>query len=474
LVHAAQQRRLGSNLPTESSPEGRTLEAEALDAERALGGQALSLTSDEPLRHAAPPVTASWVDDRIQHAKEHTPPQPDPFPLDSKEEKSVSAWAQTVLKEYLADGGSLGGGGGGGAFVGSLDTAAVGQFKATNEKEFRQNMKDMINKERAERGMPPIEDLSDAQSARADKMFADAEAERAKAKEREEAVKGLVDTHKEKKKELEEAKAKDEETKTKRAETIATNAAELGALAWTADKGFHKPDGTSARDKVSQALAKLNAVDVDEHDEDEAEHLAESASKIKLKDTEKAPKRRDLTKSEDLELALQFEGVDAEGLSGAGGMRNSQEWVDAALNKYNQERAERGMPTIPRFEPWQEQIFIKQFDDAMGATIVKKRKAAAIADEKAKAIAAMTVVVPTTQTTTADDGAQDAIAPVVTAAPQPATSAVVTAPTPLLPHELDSHHLEELTQRIYDRLRSRLRTELLVDRERAGLLTDFR
>lgn len=34
--------------------------------------------------------------------------------------------------------------------------------------------------------------------------------------------------------------------------------------------------------------------------------------------------------------------------------------------------------------------------------------------------------------------------------------------------------LDELATRIYDRLRSRLRLELLVDRERAGLLTDFR
>ena len=34
--------------------------------------------------------------------------------------------------------------------------------------------------------------------------------------------------------------------------------------------------------------------------------------------------------------------------------------------------------------------------------------------------------------------------------------------------------LDELSERLYDRLRSRLRLELLVDRERAGLLTDFR
>jgi hypothetical protein len=40
--------------------------------------------------------------------------------------------------------------------------------------------------------------------------------------------------------------------------------------------------------------------------------------------------------------------------------------------------------------------------------------------------------------------------------------------------EIDRIDLDELSARLYDRLRSRLRLELLVDRERAGLLTDFR
>ncbi|TDV46183.1 eCIS core domain-containing protein [Actinophytocola oryzae] len=40
--------------------------------------------------------------------------------------------------------------------------------------------------------------------------------------------------------------------------------------------------------------------------------------------------------------------------------------------------------------------------------------------------------------------------------------------------DLENVDLDELATRLYDRLRSRLRTELLVDRERAGLLTDFR
>jgi len=40
--------------------------------------------------------------------------------------------------------------------------------------------------------------------------------------------------------------------------------------------------------------------------------------------------------------------------------------------------------------------------------------------------------------------------------------------------DLDHLDLDELSARIYGRLRRRLRAELLIDRERAGLLTDFR
>lgn len=46
-----------------------------------------------------------------------------------------------------------------------------------------------------------------------------------------------------------------------------------------------------------------------------------------------------------------------------------------------------------------------------------------------------------------------------------------TDESPIAVSRLD---LDELSERLYDRLRSRLRMELLVDRERAGLLTDFR
>jgi hypothetical protein len=38
----------------------------------------------------------------------------------------------------------------------------------------------------------------------------------------------------------------------------------------------------------------------------------------------------------------------------------------------------------------------------------------------------------------------------------------------------DETHIDELASKLYDKIRSRLRNELLVDRERAGFLTDLR
>ncbi len=59
--------------------------------------------------------------------------------------------------------------------------------------------------------------------------------------------------------------------------------------------------------------------------------------------------------------------------------------------------------------------------------------------------------------------------------PAPAPAATTTTAMPdTEPIELDRLDLEALATRLYDRLRSRIRMELLIDRERAGLLTDFR
>jgi len=50
-----------------------------------------------------------------------------------------------------------------------------------------------------------------------------------------------------------------------------------------------------------------------------------------------------------------------------------------------------------------------------------------------------------------------------------ARPAAATAPSPASETDMD-----ELARKLYDRIRGRLKTELLVDRERAGFLTDLR
>jgi len=42
------------------------------------------------------------------------------------------------------------------------------------------------------------------------------------------------------------------------------------------------------------------------------------------------------------------------------------------------------------------------------------------------------------------------------------------------PSQASETDMDELAGKLYDRIRSRLKTELLVDRERAGFLTDLR
>ncbi|OLF16057.1 eCIS core domain-containing protein [Actinophytocola xanthii] len=64
-------------------------------------------------------------------------------------------------------------------------------------------------------------------------------------------------------------------------------------------------------------------------------------------------------------------------------------------------------------------------------------------------------------------------APVLVPAPPPAPETTSTDPSDR-PIEVERLDLDQLAARIYDRLRTRIRMELLIDRERAGLLTDFR
>jgi hypothetical protein len=110
LVHAAQQRRFGGSLPGEDTTEGRVLEAEALAAERMYSAASPDLhvtaepvgpAPETPLVHATPPVSASWVEERIvQHAT--TPPpviSPSVEPMRADIEKLADYTARQVVAE---------------------------------------------------------------------------------------------------------------------------------------------------------------------------------------------------------------------------------------------------------------------------------------------------------------------------------------------------------------------------------------
>ncbi len=102
LVHAAQQRRLGGALPAEDSVEGRALEAEAVAAER-LYSNVVDLAPETLLVHAPPPVTADWVEDRIvQHAPVEAPPQLPPTlePMRQDIERVADHSARQVVAEW--------------------------------------------------------------------------------------------------------------------------------------------------------------------------------------------------------------------------------------------------------------------------------------------------------------------------------------------------------------------------------------
>ena len=53
-------------------------------------------------------------------------------------------------------------------------------------------------------------------------------------------------------------------------------------------------------------------------------------------------------------------------------------------------------------------------------------------------------------------------------------SGVSTAASPAGTHNGSETDIDELARKLYDRIRTRLKSELLVDRERAGFLTDLR
>ncbi|HVU92300.1 MAG TPA: DUF4157 domain-containing protein, partial [Jatrophihabitans sp.] len=174
LVHVAQQRRLGSSLPAEDTPEGRALEAEAQDAERMYATDAFAETA---LVHAPPPVSAGWVEERItQHALEL--PMPAQYPSITNSINpglldEVKYTAQKIVTDAVEDG-SLSGSGGG-SRSGSQDVPlGIGIGNAQNLAEFQAQTLAALNAQRREaneREYTSLADLTAEEQARIEARY---------------------------------------------------------------------------------------------------------------------------------------------------------------------------------------------------------------------------------------------------------------------------------------------------------------
>jgi len=145
LVHVAQQRRLGSSLPDESTDEGRALEEEARHAERLYSAETFA---DTELVHAPPAVSAHWVENRIVQLAGEAIDYFDPNSLmDSTRRAHFDQSAQTAVQQAMQQYRDSSGG-------------ATTFNSLSDEQLTERNFLEIINRELALLGEPPQAELS--------------------------------------------------------------------------------------------------------------------------------------------------------------------------------------------------------------------------------------------------------------------------------------------------------------------------
>jgi hypothetical protein len=481
LVHAAQQRRLGGTLPAESSQEGQALEREALEAERAHGGAVDLSAHSEPLRHAPPPVSAAWVDDRItQHAgRALDRPSPTPYSFVTTEANrdEVEYLAQKVIREAMEAGVLGAGGGGGGSFSGNNQDFSVGKIEALDEEDYAAAILAAYNTELAKMGLPPQSQLTDAQRTAADAQFHTANLAR--------------EAEKERKKKFDEMRAKRKEAESKLTDT----ADKVKEQHW--EKGMPGvqdgagPEGTkeglkdlgSALHKVSEAQegsaeegVALEGATTEAGKVDQALEQAKSKTAAKTPEIEKKKQAHvwAMSKLEDDPVVTKDD------------IRSWDDFYDAALNTYNTQRTLMGLTAVAGFEGAQLTALQAQYDSAFVAAMQKQVKDKKkeddkyIRDKRAQREANLKAGIAVEddidgEPPSAPDWAEHPVSPRT----RPSPRTITTTQALDAEHHAEKQHsliddLDEVTDRIYDRIRRKLRSELIIDRERAGLLTDFR
>jgi hypothetical protein len=483
LIHAAQQRRLGT-LPAEHSPEGQALELEAQEAEHSYGG-------DAPLVHTPPPVSAGWVEDRItQHA--WTRPISNSVPnwqLASSESQQdeIAYIAKQVFETLQQDGG-----GGSGSTASSL-AASFGKSGATTLDEFKADALAQFNFEMAKVGGKHIDTFDQLDKALQDMVtenFAKAD----------EARKQLATKQAERDKESRKLKKDAEEKKADEAEK------KQGGEEWNRGVGFSTVTPGDGKGEKPDASGK----DEDEdEDKDESGSKPTSGAKVgtvaltpgmlpkptppkSAAEVERAVRRKRLGKLTAVQAA------ELEPMPDVNGASNEEEYLAYVVGVINSERARQGMRTITVAElpAGRADEFKRDFVAQQKKLRQQKLEAAAKRDRidaetrRIQNEARIALELPTLEE---DEAAEDREAVenarkaeqqyqqelAAWQAQQAGKGAGAPQQTPgslVAPSAHDffaAEHLEELTRRIYPRIRTRLHKELLVDRERAGSLTNF-
>ena len=471
LMHAAQQRRLGGSLPAEHTAEGRALEAEAIDAEQAHGGTA---QNDLPLRHAPRPVSSAWVEDRLtQHALDLGAP-PMPWPLSDEQVNLVKYTAQEFIRQQVADG-TLGGSGSGsgtpgtggiagGALAGGVGGAVgnqaaqqmnnptIGNLQARTPEEYQTQLLGVLNMQRTAQGLEPLRELDPQMTAQARAQYDAARV----------------------------------------AQALAGPGRSQGTMTWSPERGFQAveaPTQGGGGPTIGGHRARGAGPD-------RGPQRRRRGRRARWPDRGRGPDRgcgrypawrprAQRCHRQRAELAAAAVGaagsrspvhVDDPGI----GSLHAQDWPTfraqmlGAINMRLPDGHKKADFTheeeLVVWAQW-ERASAAHRDQMVGLTLQSQGRV--IAQQQREAAASQTGA----------DGASTPSTPGTPGGGQPPTAATQGAGQGQSalqhPHnedmiDVDKLDVEELVTRIYDRVRSRLRNEFLIDRERAGLLTDFR
>ncbi|MFJ6636273.1 DUF4157 domain-containing protein [Streptomyces sp. NPDC091376] len=410
LTHVAQQKRYGGSLPAENTPAGRALEAEALSAERYFRGDA---GAPPPLVHRRP-VTSGLDPDEVRRlVAQMMPGQQRPAPEPEPGAGPSSGPEPAAHVHELA----------GASWTPDTGLVSPGVQRASSE-EILKDYIDELNHERRYDGLEKLSNISDLTARQKDtyefRVGRERERGRLNAADQEDVIEGPLDGH------------------------WLSGQVGLGlsqGLASTFGVNMDKDRRAAVRDFFSARPED------DDEDDDEDEDVEEEGE------------------------GLPGQAAEAPAHGGTGGPRPPARGAVPAVPGAGRPTASSVPPAVaapPAMLPEEEETPRKGRLKGLSGKNEEPSQHWLLSEAK-KSVTEQLM----RQFGLEPGGAQTAARAEEVAKAAPAPAPAATAPAKSAQPELDELYLDRLASRIYGRLRSQLRGELLVDRERSGRLNDF-